>query len=369
MNGAFAGQMQARVEWRHDMRLALVAKHHRCRATRLAVHGDAHLLVIASVTRGAIDKVDRHHNQAVLVLAGLARPSADALFIEAQKRLGIVAGNVERQLINDHLVLGGRVDGDNAEVAFLHGRVKRPHLGKVPRLQNAHKANVQVVCPGIRPVEHLVVHQGLLAQAPAREGRHHAKVRERHGKIEEHHVVLDRVFHIVAGKGVRVLAHQLKRIGTRLLRRYLAGNTLLGHVLRTNAHGQALAKCPRPEQVGDADLIAAGRALKHALGRLALKGRATEGAGNTHVRGLLELLGRAAVFPQNRLVAPVRIEKIPVGVHRRLELRHMGELKQSIDNRQRRMANAKGALGLPRIGLPRNERAAVGALKAALSLV
>ena len=72
---------------------------------------------------------------------------------------------------------------------------------------------------------------------------------------------------------------------------------------------------------------------------------------------------------QNRLVAPVRMKEIPVGVHRALELRHMGELKQPIDNRQRRMANAQGALGLPRIGLPRNDRAAIGALKAAFSLV
>lgn len=223
------------------------------------------------------------------------------------------------------------------------------------------------------PVEHLVVHQGLLAQALAREGRHHAQVRERHGEVEEHHVVLNRVFHIVTGKGVWISAHQLKRIGARLLRRYLAGNTLLGHIFRTNAHGQALAKRPRLEQVGDTDLIAAGRALKHALGRLALKGRSAEGTGDAHVRGLLELLGRAAVFPQqmlqNRLIAPVLIKEIPVGVHRALELRHMRELKQPIDNRQWRMANAQGALGLPRIGLPRNDRAAIGALKAAFSLV
>ena len=47
----------------------------------------------------------------------------------------------------------------------------------------------------------------------------------------------------------------------------------------------------------------------------------------------------------------------------------MGELKQPIDNRQRRMANAQGALGLPRIGPPRNDRTAIGALKAAFSLV
>ena len=72
---------------------------------------------------------------------------------------------------------------------------------------------------------------------------------------------------------------------------------------------------------------------------------------------------------QNRLVSPVRMKEIPVGVLRALELRHMGELKQPIDNRQRRMANAQGALELPRIGLPRNDRAALGTLKAAFSLV
>lgn len=85
------------------------------------------------------------------------------------------------------------------------------------------------------------------------------------GEIEEHHVVLDRVFHVVPGKGIRILAHQLQRVGTCLLRRDFAGNTLLGHILRTNAHGQALAKRPRLEQVRNADLIAAGRALKHTL--------------------------------------------------------------------------------------------------------
>ena len=92
------------------MRFALVAKHHRCRAARLAVHGDAHLLAIAAVHRRTVDKVHRHHHQTVLVLAGLARPGADALFIESQYSLGVVACNVERQLINDHLVLGRRID-------------------------------------------------------------------------------------------------------------------------------------------------------------------------------------------------------------------------------------------------------------------
>ena len=133
------------------------------------------------------------------------------------------------------------------------------------------------------------------------------------------------------GKGIGVLAHQLQRVGTRLLRRDFTGNALLRYILRTNAHGQAFAKGTGLEQVGNADLIAAGRALKHALGGLALKGRTAEGAGNAHMRSLLELLRRATVLPQqmllNRLIAPVRIEEIPVGVLRALELRHMGELK------------------------------------------
>ena len=175
------------------------------------------------------------------------------------------------------------------------------------------------------------------------------------------------------GKGFRILAHQLQCAGTCLLRRDFAGNTLPRYILRTYAHGQALAKRPRLEQVGNADLVAAGRALKHALGRLALKGRTTEGARNAHMRGLLELLRRAAILPQqmfqDRLIAPVRIEEIPVRVLRALELRHMREFEQSIHHRQRRMANTQSALGLSGVRLPRNHRAAIGALKAALSLV
>jgi len=87
----------------------------------------------------------------------------------------------------------------------------------------------------------------------------------------------------------------------------------------------------------------------------------------------LELLRRSAIFPQqmlkNRLIAPVRIEEIPVRVLWALELRDVRELEQPINYRQRRMTNAQGTLGLPRIGLPRNDRTAIGALKAAFSLV
>ena len=85
------------------------------------------------------------------------------------------------------------------------------------------------------------------------------------GEIEEHHVVLDRIFYIVPGKGVGVLTHQLQCVGTRLLRRDFAWNTLLRHILRTHAHGQTFAKRTGLEQVGNADLVAAGRALKHTL--------------------------------------------------------------------------------------------------------
>lgn len=62
MYGALTGQMQARAERRHDMRFALVAKHHRGRTTRLAVYGNAHLLAIAAIRCRTVDKVDRHHN-------------------------------------------------------------------------------------------------------------------------------------------------------------------------------------------------------------------------------------------------------------------------------------------------------------------
>lgn len=91
------------------------------------------------------------------------------------------------------------------------------------------------------------------------------RVRQRHGEIEEHHVVLDRIFHVVPGKGVGVLAHQLQCVGTCLLRRDFAGNALLRHILCTHAHGQTLAEGTGLEQVGNADLVAAGRALKHTL--------------------------------------------------------------------------------------------------------
>ena len=112
---------------------------------------------------------------------------------------------------------------------------------------------------------------------------------------------MDRILNGVPGKGIRVLAHQLQRVGTRLLWGNLTRNTLLGNVFGAHTHGQTLAKRARFEQVRDADFVAAGRALKHALGGLALKGCTAEGAGNAHVRGLLELLRRPAIFPQQML--------------------------------------------------------------------
>ena len=61
------------------------------------------------------------------------------------------------------------------------------------------------------------------------------------------------------------------------------------------------------------------------------------------MRRLLELLRRAAVLPQqmlqNRLIAPVRIEEIPVRVLRALELRDVRELEQPVNHRQRRMTD------------------------------
>lgn len=57
----------------------------------------------------------------------------------------------------------------------------------------------------------------------------------------------------------------MQRVDMRLLRRDFAGNALLSYILRINAHGQALVEGTGFEQVGNADLITAERALKHTL--------------------------------------------------------------------------------------------------------
>lgn len=84
---------------------------------------------------------------------------------------------------------------------------------------------------------------------------------------EEHHIVLNRIFHVVPRKGIRILTHQLQCVRTRLLQRDLAGNALLRHIFGTHAQRQALTKRTGLKQVGNADLVTAGRALKHTLGR------------------------------------------------------------------------------------------------------
>lgn len=69
------------------------------------------------------------------------------------------------------------------------------------------------------------------------------------------------------------------------------------------------------------------------------------------MRGLLELLRRAAILPQqmfqDRLIAPVRIEEIPVRVYRALKLRDVRELEQPVNHRQRRMTDTQDALAPP----------------------
>ena len=66
---------------------------------------------------------------------------------------------------------------------------------------------------------------------------------------------------------------------------------------------------------------------------------------------------------EHRLVTPMGIEEIPIGVFRFFELRDMGELEQAVDNLERLVANAQGAFGFSRAWSPRYGRPAVGALE------
>ena len=75
----------------------------------------------------------------------------------------------------------------------------------------------------------------------------------------------------MAREGIRMLVNELERSGARLLLADRTRNSLFRHVFRTKAHGQAFAKGARLEQLGDADLVSARRALEHALGRRALE--------------------------------------------------------------------------------------------------
>lgn len=75
----------------------------------------------------------------------------------------------------------------------------------------------------------------------------------------------------MAREGIRVLANELERGGARLLLADRTRNSLLGHVFRTEAHGQTFAEGARLEQIRGTDLVSARRALEHALGRRALE--------------------------------------------------------------------------------------------------
>ena len=110
------------------MRLSFFAEHHRRRATGLSIDGDAHLLAVSTIRRRTVNKVHGHHDQAVLVLARFASPRANALLVESQRRLGIIARDIERQLIDNDIVLGRSVDCDYTEIAFLHGGIERSDL-------------------------------------------------------------------------------------------------------------------------------------------------------------------------------------------------------------------------------------------------
>ena len=101
----------------------------------------------------------------------------------------------------------------------------------------------------------------------------------------------------MACEGIGVLMDEMQGVGACLLLGNRAWNSLVGNVFRANTHGQALAECTGLKQVGDADFIAARRALEHALCRRALKGRTAKRARDGHVLGFLVLRSGGAVFP------------------------------------------------------------------------
>ena len=91
MHGALARQMHARVQRRNHMGVPLLVEHDGGRATRLPVHGNAHLLALATIGNRAVDVEHRHEHERRFMLSHLARPLAHAVLAEAERAFGIVA--------------------------------------------------------------------------------------------------------------------------------------------------------------------------------------------------------------------------------------------------------------------------------------
>ena len=181
------------------------------------------------------------------------------------------------------------------------------------------------------------------------------------------------LFNRVAGEHVGVLPHELKGIRPGLLLGNAARNRLFRNVFRAGSHREALAELTWLEQIARADFIAARRTLEHALGRFALERGTAEGARNAHMRCLLKLFGGSSVFPEKpleqRRVAPVRLEIVPIGIFRGLKLRYVSQLHQAVNHLNRLMANANGVRRLLPASLPRHARSAICAIEASRRLV
>ena len=121
------------------MGLARLAEHYGGGASRLAVHGDAHLLALAPVRSGPVDVVDGHEHEPRSVLPYVICPGAQALLAQAERFFGVVFRNLERQVVDDDAVLRESLDGCYAEFSFLHGGVEGGNLGEIPRFQKVHE--------------------------------------------------------------------------------------------------------------------------------------------------------------------------------------------------------------------------------------
>ena len=186
-------------------------------------------------------------------------------------------------------------------------------------------------------------------------------------------MVLDGLFNRVAREHLGILPHELKGIRASLLLGNAARNRLFRNVFSTRSHRKALAELAWLEQIARADFIAARRAFEHALSRFALERGAAEGARNAHVRRLPKLFSGSSVFLEKpfeqRRVAPIGLEIVPIGIFRGLKLRYMGQFHQAVDHLNRLMANANGVRRLLPASLPRHARSAICAIEASRRLM
>ena len=219
------------------MGLARLAEHYGGGASRLAVHGDAHLLALASVRSGPIEVVNWHEHEPGSMLPYVICPGAQALLAQSERFFGIVFRNLERQVVDDDAVLRESLDGRHAKIPLLHGGVEGGHRREIPRLQKVHEGQIEYARLGVDPIEHLEEHERLLLELLAGVRRDYAQVGERYRGICENHLVVDGILDAVSREEVGVLPHELAGVCARLLLGYAAGNCLVGDVFRACPDG------------------------------------------------------------------------------------------------------------------------------------